>query len=107
MTSFRLSIRGLMVAVVVVGFDIAAWTRAVRFARAGHAGIESALGVMLIFLGLQGVLFLLYRNFTKRFDGSLTKSLRSTSSPLVTFGVYAAMISLAALLILFFTSGLF
>jgi hypothetical protein len=110
MTRFRFSIRGLMVAVVIVGFDIAAMTQANRQARAGHAGIEVVYGFGLILLFLHFVGFGLYRYFAafvKAWGSPESTRLKSTPPPLVIFGLYAAVLAIAILSVLFFTSGRF
>jgi hypothetical protein len=110
MKPIRFSIRGLMVAVVIVGFDIAAMTQANRQVRAGHAGIEVVYGFGLVLLFLHFVGFGLYRyfaSFARAWGSPASSRLTATPHPLVIFGLYGAVLAIAILSALFFTSGRF
>jgi hypothetical protein len=106
MGPFRFSIRGLIVAVAVLGFDAAAMTRAVQMGRKVHSLTEYALGFGLVLLLLNAVAFGLYRFFARAARGPRGR-LRETPSPVLMAGVYLAVLSLAILSVLFFSSGRF
>ena len=106
MGRFQFSIGGLIVAVAVVGFDVAAMARAVQLGRKVHSPTEYAIGFGLVLLLLNAVGFGLYRFFTKGAGGSKGR-LRETPSPILMVGVYLAVLSIAILSVLFFSSGRF
>lgn len=105
MARSRFSIRGLIVVVAVAGFDLAAIARAVRLGRAAHDVAGYVVGFGLVLLILNGVILGLLRFFAKRGDLSRAERLSAPPPPLVILGLYAAVLSLAILSVLFFTSG--
>lgn len=107
MTRPRFTIRALIVAVAVVGFDVAAMSRAVRQGRLAHDVTHYAVGFGLVLLLLHAVVFILYRQFANRPKGSMAKSLRGTPSPLILVFSYLTVVALAILSVLFLTSGRF
>ncbi len=107
MRRFSLSIRGLIVAVAVVGFDAAAMTRAVQQGRAAHAVKEYALGFGLVLLILNLIVLGLFLYYANRTDLPRGSRLTSTPPPLVILGFYVALLGFAILSVLFLTSGRF
>ena len=107
MGRFRISARGMIVAVAVVGFDLAAMTRAVQQGRAAHAVAEYAMGFGLVLLVLNLIILGLGFYFAKRADGPPGSRLLATPSPMVIAGLYLAVLALAILSVLFLTSGRF
>ncbi len=106
MGRFRLSIRGMLLAVAILGFDAAAMTRAVQMGRKVHSLTEYAAGFGLVLLLLNAVAFGLYRYFTTTPRGPKGR-LNERPSPILMVGVYLAVLSLAILSVLFFSSGRF
>ena len=107
MGRFRFSIRGLIVAVAVIGFDAAAMTRAVQLGRAVHSVKEYTVGFGVVLLILNLVVLGLFAFFSKQVDGPKGSRLNSTPSPLVIMALYMAVLAIAILSVLFFTSGQF
>ena len=104
----RISTRGLIVAVGIVGFDLAAMTRAVQQGRAAHSVGSYVLGFGLVLLILNLIvlgLVLYYARMGASTRGS--RLLATTPSPIVIVGFYVAVLAFAILSVLFFTSGLF
>ena len=104
MGRFRFSTRGLILAVAVVGFDLAAMTRAVQQGRAAHAVAEYAVGFGLVLLILNLVLLGLWWSFATGPTGRRGVAC-STPSPVVIAGLYLAVLALAILSVLFLTRG--
>jgi cytochrome b561 len=107
MGRLRISTRGLIVAVAVVGFDAAAMVRAVQQGRAAHSVVEYAVGFGLVLLFLNIVGLGLYSFLAKRADDKSGSRLLATPSPLLMIGLYLAVLALAILSVLFFSSGRF
>ena len=105
MGRFRISTRGLIVAVAVIGFDAAAMTRAVQQGRAVHsvAGYVTFFGLILLVLNLVVAGLLVY--FATKAAGPPGSRLSSTPSPMVIVALYVAVLAFAILSVLFFTSG--
>ena len=107
MGRLRISTRGMIVAVAVVGFDIAAMTRAVQQGRLAHSVKEYAVGFGLVLLLLNLIVLGLFLYYAKRTDLPKGSRLNSTPPPLVILGVYVALLGFAILSVLFLTSGRF
>ena len=107
MTPSRFSIRALIIAVAIIGFDVAVMTQAVRQGRHAHAVSEYATGFGLVLLILNLLVLGLVFYCARRANLPVATRLNSTPSPLVIFGLYAAVLSIAILSVLFFTSGRF
>ena len=103
----RISIRGLIVAVAVAGFDAAAMIRAVQQGRASHATFEYAVGFGLVLLVLNVVVLGLSIALSRPVEGATGSRLRATPSPMVILGCYVAVLAMAILSVLFFLSGRF
>jgi hypothetical protein len=103
----RFSVRGLLIAVAVVGFDAAAMSRAVHQGRLVHAVADYATGFGLVLLVLNLVIIALAVYFTRQSRLPATARLNATPPPLVIFGLYAVVVSVAILSVLFLTSGRF
>ena len=93
---FRFSTRWLILAVALLGFDLAAMTRAIQQGRAAHAVMEYAVGFGLVLLLLNLLLVGLGWSFAR--SGGRW---RSTPSPALIAGLYLAVMSLAILSVLF------
>jgi cytochrome b561 len=107
MGRLRISTRGLIVAVAVVGFDVAAMTRAVKLGRAAHSVREYAIGFGLVLLVLNLVVLGLLAALSKKAGVPKGGRLNMTPSPLVILGFYVAVLAVAILSVLFLTSGRF
>jgi uncharacterized membrane protein YidH (DUF202 family) len=103
----RFSVRSLIVAVAVVGFDAAAMTRALQQGRAAHAVREYAIVFGLVLLVLNLDVFALLAYYAKAARSSSGSRLNSTPPPLVIAGTYLAVLAIAILSVLFLSSGLF
>jgi hypothetical protein len=107
MNRFRLSIRGLIVAIAILGFDAASMARAYRLGQAAHATKDYLTGFGLVLLVLNLLVFALYTYFARRADQPKASRLNSTPPPWVMFGLYTTVLAIAILSVLFFTSGRF
>ncbi len=109
MARFRFSIRGLMIALVIVGFDSATLTRAVRAAGVGHSGFEIVYIAAMILAFLNIMVIAIYREFARKANSpqSAQRILKSPPSPPVIFGLYTTMLAVVILSVLFFSSGKF
>jgi cytochrome b561 len=107
MGRLRISTRGLIIAVAVVGFDLATMTQAFKRGQLAHSVVEYAIGFGLVLLLLNLDVLGLYLYYAKKTDSPKGSRLSSTPSPLVILGFYVAVLTIAILSILFFTSGLF
>jgi uncharacterized membrane protein len=96
-----------MLAVGVVGFDAAVMARAFRLGRMVHDVATYTIGFGSVLVVWNLLLFGLFRYYAKRVDRPVESRLKSTPPPLVIFGLYAAVVGLAILSVLFFTSGRF
>jgi uncharacterized membrane protein YidH (DUF202 family) len=103
----RFSIRGLMVALAIIGFDLAAMARAIVLGRKVHDVQSYALGFGLVVLVLNLLVFGLYVYFARRADLPRATRLTSTPPPLVMFSLYVVVLAVAILSVLFLTSGRF
>ena len=107
MARSRPSIRGLIAAVALIGFDAAAMTRAVQQGRAVHSVKEYAIGFGLVLLVLNLVVLGLLIYFSRNVEGPKGSRLNATPSPLIIMALYAAVLAIAILSVLFLSSGLF
>jgi hypothetical protein len=107
MKPFRFSIRGLILAVAVVGFDAAAMIRAFRMSRTPREVSDYVTGFGLVLLLLNLLIFGLHRYFAGRADLPASARLNSRPPVMVMFGLYAAVLSVAILSVLFLSSGKF
>jgi hypothetical protein len=107
MGGLKISLRTLIVAIAVVGFDAAAMTRALQQGRAAHSVREYAIGFGLVLLVLNLDVFALLLYYAKRPSPASGSRLRSTPPPLVIAGTYLAVLAIAILSVLFLSSGLF
>jgi hypothetical protein len=93
---FRGSTRGLILAVALLGFDLAAMTRAIQQGRAAHSLFEYAVGFGLVLLLLNLLLIGLGWSFARSGGRWM-----STPSPALIAGLYLAVMSVAILSVLF------
>lgn len=100
----RLSIAGLVVAVAVAGFDLAAMANAVRLGRLAHSVREYVVGFGLALLVFNAVVVALAFALARQRRGG---RLSMTPSPPMILGFYLAVMMLAILSVLFFTKGRF
>ncbi len=101
------SVRWLILATLVAGFDLAAMIRAVRQGRASHAVAEYAVGFGLVLLVANALVIWLAAYFAgvaRRPEG---QRLTSAPPPSVMAGLYALMVAGAVLSALFLTLGRF
>ena len=103
----RISIRAMIAAVAVVGFDAAAMARAVQQGRLAHSVREYVLGFGLVLLVLNLVVAALLAYYARASGPPVGGRLRSTPPPLVIAGTYLAVLAFAVLSVLFFTAGRF
>ncbi len=107
MGRFRWSIRSLLLAMVLVGFDCAAMIRAVQQGRLAHSVVEYAAGfgaILLVFNVLVGAFAAYFGRIARRPAGQRWVV---SPSPTVIAGLYLAMVAAAVLSVLFLSSGLF
>ncbi len=97
----RFSMRALMVAVAVVGFDAAAMARAVHQGRLAHAVREYAIGFGLVLLVVNLDVFALSIYYAR---AARDRRLNSTPPPMVIAGIYLAVLAVAILSVLFLSS---
>jgi cytochrome b561 len=107
MRRLQISTRGLIIVVAVVGFDVAAMTRAVHQGRLAHSVVQYAVGFGLVLLLLNLDVLGLSLYYAKRADSPKGGRLNSTPPPLIMMGFYVAVLTIAILSVLFLTSGLF
>jgi uncharacterized membrane protein YidH (DUF202 family) len=102
----RISLRAMIIAVAIIGFDSAVMIRAIQRGRAVHSLRDYAIGfgVILLVLNLDVLALLLY--YARRADTTKSSRLRSTPPPLVIMGTYLAVLAIAILSVLFLSSGL-
>ena len=103
----RVSIRGLMLALLVLGYDMAALGRAWRMGQleGDAAGYLRNFGLVLLALNL--MVFALAGYFVRRARLSRDQRRFSAVNPLVMLGLYLTLLSFAVLSVLFVTSGRF
>jgi hypothetical protein len=102
MASFRISTRGLILAVAVIGFDAATMTRAIQQGRAVGSVREYVLGFGLVLLVLNLVLLAIGASFIRAAGGPIGQRwLAATPSPALIAGLYLAVLAFAILSVLF------
>ncbi len=110
MGRFRWSIRSSLLALPLVGLDGAAMVRAVQQGRAAHAVVEYAAGFGAVLLGFNALVIALAGYFARiaRIARRPAEGRWVVSpSPVVSFGLYLAMVAAAVLSVLFLSSGRF
>jgi uncharacterized membrane protein YidH (DUF202 family) len=105
----KTSIRSLMVAVAVVGFDAAVLARAYNQGRLARAVPDYLLGAGVALLILNGVALGVFATLARRRarGGSTAGLLAMTPSPLMIVGLYVVVMMVAIVSVLFLSSGLF
>ena len=103
----RISTRGMIAAVAIVGFDLAAMARAFQQGRAAHTVASYVIGFGLVLLILNLIVLGLILDYARIGDSTGGSRLLSTPSPIVIVGLYLAVLAIAILSVLFLSSGRF